>query len=202
MFQILPLLGEGVIFISTFLDQVQYIVLGPPLLVSPVVGLERVIWSGSEWDLIAVCLCRRFRTYNSVTDLGATTTNSIDVGGLIRQLVLIYPTSDGTANQVIQTDGFGNLFFGDQTGGATGPIGVTGPEGPDGPTGPKGDKGATGVTGPEGPEGPTGPKGDKGVTGATGPEGPEVTHRTKGSYGCYWCHWTAGIGRTHWSKGR
>ena len=147
-----------------------------------VVGLERVIWSGSEWDLIAN-VSGGNQDLQGVTDLGATTTNSITVGG-ITAAGLIYPTSDGTANQVIQTDGSGNLFFGDQTGsggggatGATGPTGATGIEGPTGPTGATGLQGPTGVTGPTGPtgvtgvEGPTGPTGVTGVTGPTGATG-------------------------------
>ena len=44
----------------------------------------------------------------TVTDNGATTTNSIDVAGLTAA-GLIYPTADGAANEVIATDGAGNL---------------------------------------------------------------------------------------------
>ena len=162
-----------------------------------VVGLERVIWSGTEWDLIPNVSAGE-QDLQGVTDLGATTTNSITVGG-ITAAGLIYPTSDGTANQVIQTDGSGNLFFGDQTGsggggatGATGPTGATGIEGPTGPTGVTGPEGPTGVTGPTGPtgatgvEGPTGPTGATGLqgpTGVTGPTGPTGTTGVEGPTG-------------------
>ena len=44
----------------------------------------------------------------SVTDNGATTTNSIDVAGLTAA-GLSYPLIDGTADQVVSTDGAGNL---------------------------------------------------------------------------------------------
>jgi len=44
----------------------------------------------------------------SVTDNGATTTNSIDVAGLTAA-GLSYPLTDGTADQVVSTDGAGGL---------------------------------------------------------------------------------------------
>lgn len=44
----------------------------------------------------------------TVTDNGAVTTNSIDVAGLTAA-GLIYPAADGVANEVIATDGAGNL---------------------------------------------------------------------------------------------
>jgi hypothetical protein len=44
----------------------------------------------------------------TVTDNGAVTTNSIDVAGLTAAS-LIYPLADGAANEVIATDGAGNL---------------------------------------------------------------------------------------------
>jgi hypothetical protein len=44
----------------------------------------------------------------SVTDNGATTTNTIDVAGLV-SAGLTYPLIDGTADQVVSTDGAGNL---------------------------------------------------------------------------------------------
>jgi hypothetical protein len=43
-----------------------------------------------------------------VTDAGGTTTNAIDVGG-ITAAGLTYPATDGVANQVMTTDGAGNL---------------------------------------------------------------------------------------------
>ena len=47
-----------------------------------------------------------------VTDNGNTTTNNIVVGGITASN-LIYPSTDGTVNQAIVTDGAGNLTFGD-----------------------------------------------------------------------------------------
>lgn len=47
-------------------------------------------------------------TLQSVTDNGATTTNAIDVAGLTAA-GLNYPLADGTATQVVTTDGAGNL---------------------------------------------------------------------------------------------
>lgn len=49
-------------------------------------------------------------TLNAVTDNGATTTNSITVGG-ITAASLAYPTSDGTNGQVLATNGSGTLSF-------------------------------------------------------------------------------------------
>ena len=47
-------------------------------------------------------------TLQSITDNGTTTTNSIDVAGLTAA-GLVYPLTDGTADQVVATDGAGNL---------------------------------------------------------------------------------------------
>jgi hypothetical protein len=44
----------------------------------------------------------------TVTDAGNSTTNAIDVAGL-EVAGMFYPLSDGTANQVMTTDGAGNL---------------------------------------------------------------------------------------------
>lgn len=49
-------------------------------------------------------------TLDSVTDQGSTTTNAISVGGLTASS-LVYPSTDGTANQIIATDGSGTLSF-------------------------------------------------------------------------------------------
>ena len=48
---------------------------------------------------------------DSATDQGATTTNSITVGGLSVGTAYSLPTADGTANQSLVTDGSGNLSF-------------------------------------------------------------------------------------------
>ena len=47
-------------------------------------------------------------TLQSITDNGTTTTNSIDVAGLTAA-GLTYPLTDGTADQVVATDGAGSL---------------------------------------------------------------------------------------------
>jgi hypothetical protein len=49
-------------------------------------------------------------TLDAVTDNGATTTNSITVGG-ITAAGLAYPTSDGTNGQVLSTNGSGTISF-------------------------------------------------------------------------------------------
>jgi len=53
-------------------------------------------------------------TLDAVTDNGATTTNSITVGGITAS-GLAYPTSDGSANQFLQTNGSGALTFASAT---------------------------------------------------------------------------------------
>lgn len=78
------------------------------------------------------------------------------------------PSVDGTANQVLKTDGSANLGWIDLT---AGPPGATGATGPQGPTGTTGATGATGVQGPTGTTGATGATGT-GTTGATGATGP------------------------------
>lgn len=59
-------------------------------------------------------------TLNDVTTRGATTANSITVGGLT-SAGIVYPSADGNSGQVIVTDGAGNLSFTDQSGGGTTP---------------------------------------------------------------------------------
>lgn len=88
------------------------------------------------------------------------------------------PEEDGVLNQVLATDGSGNVDFKTPVDlgmigptGPTGPTGATGATGPTGPTGPQGIQGPTGPTGPQGIQGPTGPTGDIGATGPTGPQG-------------------------------
>ena len=56
----------------------------------------------------SVCWGGGLETLQSITDNGATTTNSIDVAGLTAA-GLSYPLTDGTADQVVATDGAGNL---------------------------------------------------------------------------------------------
>lgn len=56
----------------------------------------------------------------SVTDNGATTTNSITVGGLNINNAFQFPTTDGTNSQVLKTDGTGTLTWQDESGGGGG----------------------------------------------------------------------------------
>lgn len=58
-------------------------------------------------------------TLDDVTTNGSSTTNSVTVGGLSIGSAYTLPTSDGTANQVLSTDGSGNLTFVDQSGGSS-----------------------------------------------------------------------------------
>jgi len=48
---------------------------------------------------------------NDVTNNGATTANAITVGGVSIGTEYSLPTTDGSANQVLQTDGVGNVTF-------------------------------------------------------------------------------------------
>ena len=50
-------------------------------------------------------------TLDGVTDQGATTTNSITVGGVTIGTEYSLPTLDGSANQVLQTNGTGTVSF-------------------------------------------------------------------------------------------
>ena len=59
--------------------------------------------NGEQGDVIV--------TLDSATDQGATTTNSITVGGLSVGTAYSLPTADGTPNQSLITDGSGNLSF-------------------------------------------------------------------------------------------
>lgn len=72
------------------------------------------------------------------------------------------PRSQGTAGQVLTTNGNGTLSWTSQVG-PTGPIGlqgIQGPTGADGAQGPTGADGAQGPTGADGAQGATGPSGD------------------------------------------
>jgi len=91
---------------------------------------------------------------------------------------LTLPTTAGSSNQLLSTNGAGVLSWVNPGTGATGPTGPTGPTGLGatgatgltGPTGPTG-LGATGATGATGLTGPTGPTGLRGATGSTGATG-------------------------------
>ena len=78
---------------------------------------------------------------------------------------LTYPTTDGSAGQVLSTNGSASLSWVNPDSGATGPTGATGATGI---TGNDGATGATGITGNDGATGATGIQGFNGATGATG----------------------------------
>jgi len=58
-------------------------------------------------------------TANDMTKVSTTSGTSITHVGSLTASSLAYPTSDGSANQVLQTDGSGTLSFADASGGAT-----------------------------------------------------------------------------------
>jgi len=85
----------------------------------------------------------------------------------------VLPAADGSANQVLSTDGNGVVSWVEPGSGPSGPSGPAGPTGPSGPSGPEGATGPSGPSGPEGATGPSGPSGPEGATGPSGPSGPE-----------------------------
>jgi hypothetical protein len=110
-------------------------------------------------------------------------------GTQTQNVVYTLPVDDGTANQVLTTDGGGVLSWATGGGGATGPTGPTGAAGVVGPTGPAGTNGAVGATGPAGTNGTNGTNGSVGATGpagpagAAGPTGAAGTNGTNGANG-------------------
>ena len=96
------------------------------------------------------------------------------------------PVGDGTADQVIKTDGAGNLSWVAMNGGPSGPQGDQGPQGPQGPQGDQGPSGPQGDQGPQGPQGdmgPSGPQGDQGPQGPQGDMGPSGPQGDQGPQG-------------------
>lgn len=79
---------------------------------------------------------------------------------------LAKPSSNGTNEQILATDGSGGTKWVDKPAGAKGEKGDKGETGPAGAQGPQGEKGDTGEQGPAGADGAAGAKGDKGDTGA------------------------------------
>ena len=119
--------------------------------------------------------------FQSLEELGFAdgTTQTTAYSNLVNgRLENLYQFSrDGTAGQVVGSNGLLGFEWVDA---GTGPVGPTGPQGPTGATGatgPQGPQGNTGATGPQGDTGATGPQGDTGATGpqgdtgATGPQG-------------------------------
>ena len=85
--------------------------------------------------------------------------NKLNVDSSLTASGLIYPAADGTNEQVLQTDGSGNLSFADKNSGPQGTTGATGTQGADGQ---KGEAGEKGINGEKGEQGPTGAQGETG----------------------------------------
>ena len=58
--------------------------------------------------------------------------NSLNADTSLTASGIIYPDADGTNEQVLQTDGSGNLSFTDKDSGAQGATGIQGTDGTDG----------------------------------------------------------------------
>ena len=71
----------------------------------------------------------------------------------IPSTILNLGIADGSANQVLKTDGNGSFSFVDPQSGPQGPQGIQGIQGPQGPAGADGSDGATGPQGPAGADG-------------------------------------------------
>ena len=99
--------------------------------------------------------------------LGSTSVTSVATSGALTTGAVTYPNIDGTAGQLLTTDGLGTVSWTTFTGG-----GATGPQGPAGADGIDGIDGNDGAIGPQGPIGVTGPQGDPGIQGPQGPQGP------------------------------
>tara|TARA_R110002049_G_scaffold35209_1_gene113806 strand:+ start:293 stop:1207 length:915 start_codon:yes stop_codon:yes gene_type:complete len=106
--------------------------------------------------------------------------NSLNTETSLTASGLIYPNADGTNEQVIQTDGSGNLSFVDKDSGAQGAVGaqgITGIQGTDGA------QGTNGLKGEDGAQGTSGDKGQKGEVGVQGLDGTQGTNGAKGELG-------------------
>ena len=104
--------------------------------------------------------------------LGDINVTSVATSGALTTGAVTYPNIDGTAGQLLTTDGLGTVSWTTFTGGgATGPSGAAGTTGAVGPTGPTGANGVDGATGPTGAAGPSGAAGTTGAVGPTGPTG-------------------------------
>ena len=104
--------------------------------------------------------------------------NKLNVDTSFTASGLKYPDSDGSADQVIKTDGAGNLTFTNNT---AGPQGAQGTQGTTG-TGTQGTQGTQGIQGIQGVTG-TGDKGEKGNKGSQGIQGPSGDKGQKGEIG-------------------
>ena len=147
-------------------------------------GFGANVASGSLINATAIGANAEVAASNKI-QLGDINVTSVATSGALTTGAVTYPNIDGTAGQLLTTDGLGTVSWTTFTGGGatgpTGPAGAAGTTGAVGPTGPAGAAGTTGAVGPTGPSGaagttgavgPTGPAGADGTTGAVGPTGP------------------------------
>jgi len=80
------------------------------------------VWDGVQW-VQTNSPTGSVATLQQTTDAGNTTTQTVTVGAMIAAS-LSYPVADGLPNQVIATDGAGNLTFVNQAGGGLIPGGA------------------------------------------------------------------------------
>ena len=80
------------------------------------------VWDGTQW-VQTNSPTGNVGTLQQVTDAGNTTTQTVTVNALVAASIT-YPTADGLPNQVLATDGAGNLSFVNQSGGTTLPGGL------------------------------------------------------------------------------
>ena len=80
------------------------------------------VWDGTQW-VQTNSPAGSIATLQQTTDAGNTTTQTVTVGAMIAAS-LSYPVADGLPNQVISTDGAGNLTFVNQSGGTALPGGL------------------------------------------------------------------------------
>ena len=101
---------------------------------------------------------------SNTIQLGNTSVENVATRGTITAGTVTYPNTDGTAGQVLKTNGSGVLSWLDP---------ANGPQGDIGPQGPQGDIGPQGEIGPAGADGTAGADGNDGMTGADGAQGPQ-----------------------------
>lgn len=80
------------------------------------------VWDGTQW-VQTNSPTGNVGTLQQVTDAGNTTTQTVTVNALVAASIS-YPTVDGLPNQVLATDGAGNLSFVNQSGGTPLPGGL------------------------------------------------------------------------------
>ena len=118
--------------------------------------------------------------------MGNTSVGNVATSGTITAGTVTYPNTDGTAGQVLKTNGSGVLSWVDPANGPQGDIGPQGPQGDIGPQGPQGDIGPQGEIGPAGADGTNGTDGTAGADGAPGPQGDIGPQGPQGEPGLGW----------------